>query len=50
MMSFDIQEGVEVVKSNKESCAVSNKRPSKNTNKPLLYGRFVKVNYCLVGS
>ncbi|KAL9955390.1 hypothetical protein ACROYT_G036702 [Oculina patagonica] len=37
-------EGVEVVKSSKESCTVSNKRPSKNTNKPLLYGRFVKAS------
>ena len=32
-----------VLKSSKETCSVSNKRPSKNTNKPRLYGRFVKV-------
>jgi len=37
-------EGVEVVKSSKDSCTVSSKRPSKNTNKPLLYGRFVKAS------
>jgi len=37
-------EGVEVVKSSKHSCTVSNKRPSKNANKPLLYGRFVKAS------
>lgn len=37
-------DGVEVVKSGKESCVISNKRPSKNSNKPLLYGRFVKAS------
>lgn len=40
---YMVQDGVEVVKSGKESCVISNKRPSKNSNKPLLYGRFVKV-------
>jgi len=38
------KEGVEVVKSSKVSCAVSNKRPSENNSKPLLYGRFVKAS------
>ena len=42
-LSFPEQEGVKVVKSSKETCSVSNKRPSKNSNKPRLYGRFVKV-------
>lgn len=37
-------EGVEVVKSSNDSCTVSSKRPSKNRNKPLLYGRFVKAS------
>lgn len=41
--SSHAQDGVEVVKSGKESCVISSKRPSKNSNKPLLYGRFVKV-------
>lgn len=45
--SSHAQDGVEVVKSGKESCVISSKRPSKNSNKPLLYGRFVKVfNIC----
>ncbi|XP_027042238.1 G patch domain-containing protein 4-like [Pocillopora damicornis] len=37
-------DGVEVVKSGKESCVISSKRPSKNSNKSLLYGRFVKAS------
>ncbi|RMX60062.1 hypothetical protein pdam_00004517 [Pocillopora damicornis] len=39
-----IVDGVEVVKSGKESCVISSKRPSKNSNKSLLYGRFVKAS------
>lgn len=37
------EEGVEVVKSSRASCDISNKRPNKNSGKPLLYGRFVKA-------
>ncbi|XP_067043504.1 G patch domain-containing protein 4-like isoform X1 [Acropora muricata] len=46
--SIEIQEseeGVEVRKSSKTSCDVSNKRPNKNGGKPLLYGRFVKASF-----
>ncbi|KAK3746695.1 hypothetical protein QZH41_018922, partial [Actinostola sp. cb2023] len=44
------EDGIQVSKSDSTNQPISNKRPNKHTQKPLLYGRFVKASASTVES